>query len=62
VGFLLVDELIVNVEFLRTSAGLVARVASDANGKREYRSLNANSLIDMVIDDLREEVESLPPR
>ncbi|MCL5984508.1 MAG: hypothetical protein M1143_02950 [Candidatus Thermoplasmatota archaeon] len=56
------DELIVNVEFLRTSAGLVARVASDANGKREYRSLNANSLIDMVIDDLREEVESLPPR
>ncbi len=61
-GFPLVDELIVNVEFIRTSGGLVARVASEANGRREYRSVSPTALIDMVIDDLREEVESLPPR
>jgi len=61
-GVSLVEELIVNIEFLRSGDGLVARVASEAGGRREYRAGTAGNLIDQVIDDLREEVESLPHR
>lgn len=61
-GVSLVEELIVNIVFLRSGEGIVARISSEAGGHREYRAGTAVNVIDQVIEDLREEVESLPPK
>lgn len=54
--------MIVNIVFLRSGGGILARIASEAGGRREYTSGIAGNVIDEVIEDLREEVESLPPK
>jgi hypothetical protein len=56
-----VEELILSVEFLRSKQKVVARVASEAGGVREYSGLLPLEVIELVIDDLREEFESTAP-
>ncbi len=56
----IMEELICNVEFLRGSSELVARVSSEAGGVREYRGPSSGAVIDQVINDLQEEFESAP--
>lgn len=55
------EELILSVEFLRSKQKVVARVASEAGGVREYSGPFPGEVIDLVVDDLREEFESAPP-
>ncbi len=55
------EELILSVEFLRSQQKVVARVASEAGGVREYSGALPLEVIEMVVDDLREEFESAPP-
>ncbi len=55
------EELILSVEFLRSKQKVVARVASEAGGVREYSGPSPGEVIDLVVDDLREEYESAPP-
>lgn len=55
------EELILSVEFLRSKQRVVARVASEAGGVREYSGPMATEVIEQVVDDLREEFESAPP-
>ncbi len=54
------EELICNVEFLRSGSETVARVSSEAGGVREYHAPSSNAVIDQVINDLQEEFESAP--
>ncbi|MCL4308741.1 MAG: hypothetical protein LVQ64_01955 [Thermoplasmatales archaeon] len=54
------EELICNVEFLRSGSETVARVSSEAGGVREYHAPSSNAVIDQVINDLQEEFESSP--
>ncbi len=54
------EELICNVEFLRSTAELVARVSSEAGGVREYHGPSSGTVIDQVFNDLQEEFESAP--
>ena len=55
------EELILSVEFLRSKQKVVARVASEAGGVREYAGLQPLEVIEQVVDDLREEFESAAP-
>jgi len=52
------EELLCNVEFLKSDANYIARVQSELGGLREYRSSSLEEILEQVIIDLQEEFES----
>jgi len=52
------EELLCNVEFLKSEAEYLAKVQSELGGLREYRSANLEEILEQVIIDLQEEFES----
>ena len=52
------EELLCNVEFLKSDATFLARVQSELGGLREYRSASLEEILEQVIIDLQEEFES----
>lgn len=52
------EELLCNVEFLKSDSEYLARVESEIGGMREYRSASLEEILEQVIIDLQEEFES----
>ncbi|MEM2839694.1 MAG: hypothetical protein QW505_05360 [Thermoplasmata archaeon] len=52
------EELLCNVEFLKSDSEYLARVESELGGLREYRSSSLEEILEQVIIDLQEEFES----
>jgi len=52
------DELLCNIEFLKSESNYLARVQSELGGLREYRSSRLDEILEQVIIDLQEEFES----
>jgi len=52
------EELLCNVEFLKSDATYLARVQSELGGLREYRSPSLEEILEQVIIDLQEEFEA----
>jgi len=52
------EELLCNVEFLKSNATYLARVQSDLGGVREYRSGSLEEILEQVMVDLQEEFEA----
>jgi hypothetical protein len=57
-GARFMEELLCNVEFLKSDAIYLARVQSELGGLREYRSPSLEEILEQVIIDLQEEFES----
>jgi len=55
------EELLCNVEFLKSNVNYLARVQSELGGLREYRSTSLEEILEQVIIDLQEEFESAQP-
>jgi len=55
------EELLCNVEFLKSNVNYLARVQSEIGGLREYRSTSLEEILEQVIIDLQEEFESAQP-
>lgn len=54
----IMEELLCNVEFLKSDSEYLARVESEIGGMREYRSASLEEILEQVIIDLQEEFES----
>jgi hypothetical protein len=52
------EELLCNVEFLKSDSEYLARVESELGGMREYRSNSLMEILEQVTMDLQEEFES----
>ena len=52
------EESLVNVEFLKSSNNFIARIQSELGGMREYRSSSFEEVLEQVVIDLQEEFES----
>jgi hypothetical protein len=55
---MVMEESLVNVEFLKSSNNFIARIQSELGGMREYRSSSFEEVLEQVVIDLQEEFES----
>jgi hypothetical protein len=53
------EEILCNIEFVKSNNDVVARVQSDLGGPREYKATSFEEVLEQLVSDLQEEFESI---